>query len=40
MAASDLFIGLGMQLAWIVIGILIINIVWRFGIRRFSSVGN
>ena len=40
MSASDLFIGLGMQAAWIVTGIIIINIVWRFGIRRFSSVGN
>lgn len=36
----DLFTGLGMQLIWILIGLLILRIVWHFGIRRFSSVGN
>jgi ABC-2 type transport system permease protein len=40
MSTPDLFIGLGMQLAWILIGIGLVNIVWHFGIRRFSSVGN
>ncbi len=36
---TDLFLGLGVQLLWIVIGAIIVNIVWHFGIRRFSSVG-
>lgn len=40
MPANDLFIGLGMQLIWILLGVAIINIVWHFAIRRFSSVGN
>jgi ABC-2 type transport system permease protein len=40
MAAPDLFIGLGMQLAWILFGVVVLNTVWHFGIRRFSSVGN
>lgn len=37
---SELLTGLGMQLLWIIAGILAVNLVWRFGIRRFSSVGN
>jgi ABC-2 type transport system permease protein len=36
----ELLSGLGMQLLWITIGAVIVNIVWHFGIRRFSSVGN
>jgi ABC-2 type transport system permease protein len=36
----ELFTGLGMQLLWILIGLVIVKIVWHFGIRRFSSVGN
>lgn len=32
--------GLGIQALWIGIGVLAVNIVWRAGIRRFSSVGN
>jgi ABC-2 type transport system permease protein len=37
---SQLLTGLGMQLAWIVIGILLVRVMWRNGIRRFSAVGN
>jgi ABC-2 type transport system permease protein len=36
----DLFTGIGMQVLWIAIGLVIVKIVWYFGIRRFSSVGN
>jgi ABC-2 type transport system permease protein len=36
----QLLTGLGIQLAWIAGGILLVNLVWHFGIRRFSSVGN
>ncbi len=36
----ELFSGLGMQLLWILIGLGVVNLVWHFGVRRFSSVGN
>jgi ABC-2 type transport system permease protein len=36
----ELLSGLGMQALWIVIGIGLVNVVWRLGIGRFSSVGN
>ena len=36
----NLLTGLGMQLLWIVIGVVVVKTVWHFGIRRFSSVGN
>jgi ABC-2 type transport system permease protein len=36
----ELLTGLGMQLLWILVGLLIVNIIWHFGVRRFSSVGN
>jgi ABC-2 type transport system permease protein len=35
-----LFSGLGFQLLWIVIGFIITKVIWHFGVRRFSSVGN
>jgi ABC-2 type transport system permease protein len=35
-----LFSGLGMQVMWILIGLIVVKIIWHFGIRRFSSVGN
>jgi len=37
---QQLLYGLGMQVLWITIGIIAVNIMWRFGIRRFSAVGN
>ena len=37
---QQLLYGLGMQVLWITIGIIAVNILWRFGIRRFSAVGN
>ena len=36
----ELLAGLGMQLLWILVGVVVVKIVWHFGIRRFSSVGN
>ncbi len=36
---EQLLAGLGMQLLWILIGVLAVNVLWKFGIRRFSSVG-
>lgn len=37
---DQLLIGLGMQLFWIVFGIVAVNIMWRSAIRQFTSVGN
>jgi ABC-2 type transport system permease protein len=39
MTTSELLNGLGIQLAWIVFGTIIINIVWKFAIQKFSAVG-
>jgi ABC-2 type transport system permease protein len=36
----ELLTGLLCQAAWITGGILLVKLVWHFGIRRFSSVGN
>jgi ABC-2 type transport system permease protein len=38
--ARQLLAGLGMQIAWILIGTLLVRVMWRHGIRRFSAVGN
>lgn len=40
LSTPELLAGLGMQLFWIVAGVLLVNIVWRFAIRQFTSVGN
>ncbi len=37
---AELLTGLGIQLLWILGGVLLVNLVWHFGIRHFSSVGN
>jgi ABC-2 type transport system permease protein len=37
---QQLFIGLGMQILWILIGLVAVNIMWHFGIKRYSAVGN
>jgi ABC-2 type transport system permease protein len=39
-SSAELIVGLAYQLLWILLGILLVNILWRFGIRRFASVGN
>jgi ABC-2 type transport system permease protein len=39
MSMNELFIGLGMQLAWIVFGWIVVNLIWKVAIRRFSAVG-
>jgi ABC-2 type transport system permease protein len=36
----ELLTGLGIQVLWILGGTAVLNVVWHFGIRRFSSVGN
>ena len=40
LAPAQLMGGLAAQVAWITAGALLVAVVWRFGIRRFSSVGN
>jgi ABC-2 type transport system permease protein len=37
---QQLLTGLGMQLVWIVIGVVAVNQVWKVAIRRYSAVGN
>jgi ABC-2 type transport system permease protein len=37
---AEMLAGLATQIAWIISGVSLVNIVWHFGIRRFSSVGN
>jgi ABC-2 type transport system permease protein len=37
---QELLSGLGMQALWILAGILLVNVMWRYGIQRFSAVGN
>lgn len=40
MSPVQLLNGLGMQLLWIGIGALMLNLIWKVGIRRYSAVGN
>jgi ABC-2 type transport system permease protein len=35
----DLVVGLGMQAAWIAIGTVVMQLVWRAGVKRYSAVG-
>jgi ABC-2 type transport system permease protein len=37
---AQLLTGLGIQLLWFLGGLGLVNFVWHFAIRRFSSVGN
>src|SRR5439155_25646967 len=34
LSAQQLFLGLGMQVSWIVASFLLVRVVWRFGIRH------
>jgi ABC-2 type transport system permease protein len=38
LTSEELLGGLAMQLLWIVIGAVLVRIVWRFAIRRYSAV--
>lgn len=40
LSTRQLLTGLGMQLFWILAGLLAVGVVWRSGIRRYSAVGN
>jgi ABC-2 type transport system permease protein len=37
---SELLGGLAMQVLWIAIGTVVVAVIWRFAIRRYSAVGN
>jgi len=37
---TELLMGLGTQLLWFLLGLGLVNLVWHFAIRRFSSIGN
>lgn len=36
---TDMLIGLGMQVAWVVGGWIVVHLIWKVAIRRFSAVG-
>ncbi len=40
LSPAQLLSGLAFQMLWILAGIGLVNLVWHFGIRRFSAVGN
>jgi ABC-2 type transport system permease protein len=40
LSTRELFVGLGMQALWVALGALLVAVVWRFGVRRYSAVGN
>jgi len=35
----EAFIGLGAQAAWLVLGVLLVQLVWRRGVKEYSAVG-
>jgi ABC-2 type transport system permease protein len=37
---AELLSGLGIQMLWFVLALALVNLAWRFAVRRFSSVGN
>jgi ABC-2 type transport system permease protein len=37
---GELLAGLGLQLLWFLVALALLNFMWHFAIRRFSSVGN
>ena len=40
LSTRELLTGLAVQGIWIAVGAALVAVVWRFGIRRFSAVGN
>jgi ABC-type uncharacterized transport system permease subunit len=39
MTNAQLWSGIGMQVLWIVSGIVILNFIWNFAIKQYSAVG-
>lgn len=40
LTTRELLTGLGLQAAWVAAGALLVAVVWRVGVRRYSAVGN
>ena len=40
LSTQQLIAGLGIQALWIAIGSLLVAVLWRFSVRRYSAVGN
>jgi ABC-2 type transport system permease protein len=40
LSTSQLFFGLGMQVFWTTVGGVLVAVVWKRGVRRYSAVGN
>jgi ABC-2 type transport system permease protein len=40
LSTRELWTGVGVQLAWVVVGAALAGLVFRFGVRRYSAVGN
>jgi ABC-2 type transport system permease protein len=40
MTLLQMLTGIGMQILWIVLGSIVVNMLWKAGIRRYSAVGN
>ena len=40
LTTRELLTGLAMQAVWIGVGVLLVAVVWRAGVRRYSAVGN
>jgi ABC-type uncharacterized transport system permease subunit len=39
MSTQELWMGVLMQVLWITLGALLLNLVWRAAIKQFSAVG-
>jgi ABC-2 type transport system permease protein len=40
LSTRELLVGLAQQGLWIAVGAALVAVVWRFGVRRYSAVGN
>ncbi len=40
LSTQDLLTGLGLQAVWTAVGVLLVAVVWRFGVRRYGAVGS
>jgi len=36
---TEALTGLGIQAAWVIIGLVLLRVVWRAGVRVYSAVG-
>jgi ABC-2 type transport system permease protein len=39
LTAPEILLGYGLQVAWIVAGLVVLRVLWREGVRRYSAVG-